>query len=460
MEGHRSALGALNSPAGVKKLSRDLEAAVDQMAERDTHRGGYICPTYSEISMSPEGRSVQGRLSSAGKMQVGSHMGLGSAGTLAFDAVGGMPAVRGGGLRTLGELQLDAGEGTGSGPCAWDECLHPAANGGMTKLWCQLHLSCICLEPSCNKKVAEGQSRCTYHLSWWLQQGAKRCAKHPICTGVLMPGVKTCPICRSVLFKVPGTLVQCDVCADFYRHDPGWAGECTLCGHQHGSQGSCRPPYTPPGGGRRDLGGYSLDGELEEDPESVAAAIRAQTQFLRESLHVQHDAFSRLGQTISGDLKASREDKEKATDVYPTSSGAAVNLLRSAANYGGTEAVGDTLVGRPLAQEWMNTANMDLFGFKDDMTSLKARALSTLELGMGEDRESQKLLDCGGVGYGDFRTVSQVHHELEVAIPKTTRKAETKRVQLYRPPTTMKDLEACALNLFRRLRYIWGGQDL
>ena len=166
----------------------------------------------------------------------------------------------------------------------------------------------------------------------------------------------------------------------------------------------------------------------------MAAAIRAQTQFLKESLHVQHDAFSRLGHTLSRDVKASREDKEKATEVYPTSSGAAIKLLRTAANYGGTEAVGDTLVGRALAQEWMNTANLDLFGFKDDMTPLKARALSMLELDMGEDRETQKLLDCGGVGYGDFRTVSQVHRELEVAIPKMDTKVENKQVHPYRPP--------------------------
>ena len=450
MEGQRSALGALNSAAGVRKLSKELESAVDQMAGMDRDPGGFCCPTYSEISMSPEGRGVRGRSSPAVKMQVGGYRDFSSVGAMPFDAVGGMPTARGGPLRTLRELQRDAGECAGSGPCAWDDCMQSAVDGGM---WCELHLSCICLEPGCNKKAAEGQGRCSYHLQWWLQQGAKRCARHPTCAGVLLPGVKTCPICRSVPFKVAGTLVQCASCTEFYRHDPDRAGECTVCGHQHGSRGSEWSPGTPFNAGGGDQGGYGADEGLEADPGSVAAAIRAQTLAFKESLHVQYDAFSRLGQTISGDLKAAREDKEKATEVYPTSSGAAIKLLRTAANHGGTEAVGDGLVGRPLAQEWMNTANLDFFTFKDDMTPLKARALSTLELGMAEDPETQKLVDCGGVGYGDFRTVSQVHRELEVAIPKMATKAETKRVHLYRPPTTLKELEECALNLFCRLRY-------
>ena len=115
MEGRRSALGALNSPAGVKKLSRDLEAAMDQMAERDTHRGGYNCPTYSEIWMSPEDRSVQGRLSPAGKMQVGSHMDFSSVGTLPFDAVGGMPTARGGVSGRYGSCSATLGSVQGRG---------------------------------------------------------------------------------------------------------------------------------------------------------------------------------------------------------------------------------------------------------------------------------------------------------------------------------------------------------
>ena len=221
MEGQRSALGALNSAAGVRKLSKELESAVYRMAGMDRDPGGFCCPTYSEISMSPEGRGVRGRSSPAVKMQVGGYRDFSSVGAMPFDAVGGMPTARGGTLRTLRELQRDAGECAGSGPCAWDDCMQSAVDGGM---WCELHLSCICLEPGCNKKAAEGQGRCNYHLQWWLQQGAKRCARHPTCAGVLLPGVKTCPICRSVPFKVAGTLVQCASCTEFYRHDPDRAG--------------------------------------------------------------------------------------------------------------------------------------------------------------------------------------------------------------------------------------------
>ena len=104
--------------------------------------------------------------------------------------------------------------------------------------------------------------------------------------------------------------LQCDGCTEFYRHNPDRAGECTLCGHQHGSRGSGWSPGTPSRGGGDDLGSYGADEDLEADPGSVAAAIRAQTQAFKEGLHVQFDAFSRLGQTISGDLKAAREDKE------------------------------------------------------------------------------------------------------------------------------------------------------
>ena len=86
MEGQRSALGALNSTAGVKKL----ESAVDRMAGMDRDPGGFNCLTYSEISMSPEDRSVRGRSSPAGKMQIGGHMNFGSERTFTFDAVGGM----------------------------------------------------------------------------------------------------------------------------------------------------------------------------------------------------------------------------------------------------------------------------------------------------------------------------------------------------------------------------------
>ena len=142
------------------------------------------------------------------------------------------------------------------------------------------------------------------------------------------------------------------------------------------------PSCAPSGGEGGDPGGYGPDDDPEDDPESVAGAIRAQTQVFKDSLHVHFEAISHIGQVISGDLKASWDDKEKATEVYPTSSGAAIKLLCTAANFGGTETVGDTLVGRSLAQEWMNTANLDLFGFKDDMNPLKVRALSTLELGM------------------------------------------------------------------------------
>ena len=220
-----------------------------------------------------------------------------------------------------------------------------------------------------------------------------------------MPGVKVCPICCSVPFKMAGSLIQCEKCTDFYKHNPDQAGECTSCGRHHGSRGSFLPSRTPSGGGGGGPDGYGLDEDPEGDPESVAGAIRAQTQVFKESLHVQLEAISRLGQVTSGDLKASRDDKEKATEIYPTSSGAAIKLLRTATNFGGTETVGNTLVGRALAQEWVNTANLDLFGFKDDMNPLKARALSTLELGMGEDPDTQKLLDCCGVGCGDFRTV-------------------------------------------------------
>ena len=49
--------------------------------------------------------------------------------------------------------------------------------------------------------------------------------------------------------------------------------------------------------------------------------------------------------------------------------------------------------------------------------------------------------------------MSQVHHKLEVAIPKMATKAETKQAHPYKPPATMKDLEECALNLFCRLLY-------
>ena len=104
MEGHRSALGGLNSPAGVKKLSKDLQSAVDRMAGMERDRGGFNCPTYSEISRSPEDRSARGRSPPAGKMQMGSHMDFGLVGTLPFDAVGGMPAARGGGLRTVSHV--------------------------------------------------------------------------------------------------------------------------------------------------------------------------------------------------------------------------------------------------------------------------------------------------------------------------------------------------------------------
>ena len=83
-------MGALNSPAGVKKLSRDLQFAADRMAGMERDHGDFNCPTYSEILMSPEDRSVRGRSSPAGKMQIGGHMNFGSEGTFDFDAVGGI----------------------------------------------------------------------------------------------------------------------------------------------------------------------------------------------------------------------------------------------------------------------------------------------------------------------------------------------------------------------------------
>ena len=127
-------------------------------------------------------------------------------------------------------------------------------------------MSCICLEPNCNKKAATGQIRCKYHLRCWLQHGAKLCAQHPTCPGVLMPGVKVCPICRSAPFKMAG----CERCTDFYRHDPDRAGECTSCGHQHGSRGSSLPSRTPSGGVGGDPGGYGPGDDPEYDLELVA----------------------------------------------------------------------------------------------------------------------------------------------------------------------------------------------